>query len=328
MLSEWQDIPAASDPAALNVRRADPHHPLDFRIGRDFRGRYVFQLEAAFDGADGSRPLPAPAGIEIVRDGLEGGRARLSLTLTDRTDFEIFRVLCADLLTVTQSIPAREDWRGMSIVLARLSRWQEVLARRRAGALTRNEIIGLFGELLFLRDLLVPRIGAAAAIASWRGPFGDEQDFAIGDTIFEVKTQGSSADRRLSISSEDQLDTSRSRIVLCQQGLAPAPPGDLAGRTLNQLVAEVRDLIREAGTGALDRLELALFESGWETRAEYDEDIWSLVDRVFYEVREGFPSIVRADLRPGVEEVRYRVRVADCLPFRIDTESAMGALAG
>lgn len=326
MLSEWPEISAASDVDALHVRRADSAHPLDFRVGRDVRGRFVFQLDAAVTPLLLARSLPSPAGIDVLRDEIGDGHLRLSLILADSTDFDIFRILCADLLELTVSLSPSETERGMALVLDRVARWQDVLARRRAGNLSRNEIIGLVGELLFLRDLLLPRMSAMAALTAWRGPFGDEQDFAIADTIFEVKSQSSTADRRIQISSEDQLDTAQSRIIVCQQGLAPSHEGDPTGRSLNALVGEVRATIAVAGPAAADRLEVALFDAGWELRPEYDGERWRLVDRTFYDVREGFPRIIRSDLANGVEDVRYRIRVADCAEFRVDVEEILEGL--
>ncbi len=64
MLSDWDQIPAAAEPGACNVRLADSNHPLDFRIGRDSKARYVFQLDAA-EGSELSSALPRLAGMDF-----------------------------------------------------------------------------------------------------------------------------------------------------------------------------------------------------------------------------------------------------------------------
>lgn len=179
--------------------------------------------------------------------------------------------------------------------------------------------MGLIGELLFLKDVLAPRMGLPFAIGAWRGPFGDEQDFAWAGTIVEVKTQGTSADRRLRISSEDQLDTSGSRIVICQQGVAVSSGDDDMAVSLNGLASMLFAAV-ENSPKARGKLALGLDAAGWREAPAYD-DRWMLVDRNYFEVVEGFPRIVRSDLRQGVEDVRYRIRVADCIPFRIDETS-------
>ena len=314
MLADWPSIALSPAAGSFNVLRADSTHPLEFRIGRDGRGRYAFQLDA--DGSP-EEPLLAdlPAGMDVLIDELGDGATRLTLLLHDQDDFEIFRVLCADLLEVTRAYAPEESLRAMRMLLGRLRQWQEVLARRRQPLLSRNEIMGLVGELLFMRDVLAPRLGLPVSIDTWRGPYGDEQDFALSGVIIEVKTQGTTADRRLRISSEDQLDVSASRVVICQQGVAPSTEDDEAAVSLNGL-ATTLIAASVAAPNACERLQLGLDAAGWREKPEY-EDLWKLMDRNYFEVRDGFPRIVRSDLGIGVEDVKYRIRVADCLPFTI-----------
>jgi hypothetical protein len=320
MLDEWEAIAPPRDAAVLNVLRADPAHPLDFRIGRDARGRFAFQLDAP-----GARPeagaVESLAGMDVVVDEIGDGGVRLTLLLHNAEDFAIFRVLCGDLLDVTRPFGADEAVRAMGMLLGRLGHWQQVLARRRSDRLSRQEEMGLLGELLFLRDVLAPRIGLTAGIAAWRGPYGEEQDFAVAGNIVEVKTQGASADARFMVSSEDQLDTSACPVLLCRQCLATASAG--AGNCLDGVVGEL--LASAARLPAANaRLRGALDAAGWVEGVGYDAH-WSLSERSWYRLGEGFPRIVRGDLRPGVSHVRYQVAVADCLPFQINEDEAFAS---
>lgn len=322
MLDEWAAISPGPDRHTFNVLRADSTHPLDFWIGRDQRGRFTFQLDAA--GFQGASTSASPAGMDVLIDLIEERRSRLTLLLHDHGDFEIFRILCADLLEVTRSYQPNDASQAMHMLLGRLHQWQAILARRRDNLLSRSEILGLLGELLFLRDLLLPRVDPATAVGAWRGSYGEEQDFALADIIFEVKTQGTTADRLIQISSEDQLDTSASRIILCRQGVARAQPDDEQGRSLNGIIAEIRDALT-ASPAAQARFDLGLAAARWEELPDYDE-IWTLVERQFYEVAPGFPRIVPADLRPGVVKVRYQIRAAECAPFRAEEADILAEL--
>lgn len=325
MLDDWASISPAADSRSFNVLRADSGHPLDFRVGRDHCGSFIFQLDAA-GFAIGAGVTESPAGMDVLLDPVGENRVRLTLLLHDSDDFDIFRILCVDLLEITRGHAPEDASQAMHMLLSRLHQWQEILARKRHSVLSRNEIIGLVGELLFLRDLLLPRLDAATAVAAWRGPYGDEQDFAVAGTIFEVKTQSTTADRRIAISSEDQLDTASSHIILCQQGLARCAPNDEQGISLNALIGEIRERMANE-PAAVARLDLGLAAARWDERPDYD-DRWLLMDRSFFRVEEGFPRIVRADLRPGVEMVRYHIKVADCQAFRIDVRNTMQELLG
>jgi len=325
MLADWQAIASPGEAGARNVRLADSTHPLDFRIGRDFRGRYLFQLDSAYVPTPASA-LPRLSGMDCEWDELGNDRVRLCLVLHHKENLSNFSLMCTGLMLATESITATQSARGMLRTIEELHRWQEMLRRRRDTLLSRNEQIGLLGELLFFRDELEPRWGVLPALHSWNGPEGHEQDFVVGGTIFEVKTQVVTADRRIRISSEDQLDPVQGRILICNQGVAPLPIADSSARTLNSLVAEIGMQVASAGSHAGELFEIAMLRAGYEPRDEYDEESWVLIDRAFYEVSGDFPRIERADLRKGVEMVKYSIRVSDCQTYVVDIEKTMTEL--
>jgi hypothetical protein len=327
MLAEWEDIAPAAELGACNVRLADSEHPLDFRIGRDFRGRFVFQLDAACL-PDLSAAVPRLSGIDCEIEEIPPDRCRLSLNLHHQRDLPNFRLMCTGLMLATEDFQPENSRIGMLRSIEELHRWQEMLRHQQERLLSRSEIIGLVGELLFVRDVLSPRLGILPSLRAWNGPEGHEQDFVLGGTIFEVKTQVVTSDRRIRISSEDQLDPVQGRIIIGNQGLAPIPQGDDAGRSLNTLVDEIRDLAVRAGGRATDCLDIALLRAGYEPRDEYGEELWVLVDRAFYDVVDDFPRIERRDLRLGVEMVKYSIRVADCQKYAVDVEATITEVLG
>ena len=112
MLADWESITPPPDAASLNVLRADPSHPLNFRIGRDAQARFAFQLEAAGNLPD-VHVEDAPAGMDVTMDDLGGGIGRLTLLLHDGEDLPIFRALCGDLLSMTHELQPSEAARAM-----------------------------------------------------------------------------------------------------------------------------------------------------------------------------------------------------------------------
>jgi Putative PD-(D/E)XK family member, (DUF4420) len=323
---DWMDIAPAPSPTADNVRRADTAHPLDFFRGRDFAGRYIFSLMA--DG--GCRDLPEPPrlnGLEVTLERRASDGARLVLTLQDREHFDIFRALCEQLLRATAGLARGASASGLRQVLRRLADWHEMLRRRRDDLLSVPERIGLAGELLFLRDVILPRLSPADAAASWRGGHRDEQDFAVGHCQFEIKTQLSTTDQRLLIASEAQLDTAGSLLLLCHQGLAASPPAaDVF--TLNSLVASLSVAFDAAGASAKDIFDAGLEAWGYSRHEDYDQPGWVLTDRRLFEVRDGFPRIVPTMLPPGVQKVSYELLLRDCEPFAADLGQTISRVFG
>lgn len=325
MLEGWVSLSPPAETGARNVLLADSTHPLDFRIGRDSRGHFVFLLDA--DRPSGGIPsLPKVMGITIELEEPKSGRVRLVMVLEDKSDLQNFALMCTGMMLATQSLGASKSSEGFIRTLDELHRWHEMLKRRLEKRLTRSERIGLVGELLFLRDELLPRMGLAAALHAWTGHERHEQDFVIGSTIFEVKTQVVTADRMIRISSEDQLDPVQGRILICNQGIAPSPEGSTGSCTLNSIAKELADLAKETGGVATNLLGIGMLGAGYEPHPEYNEETWIPVDRALFEVRDEFPRIERGDLRPGVEQVRYRIRVSDCQEFAVDLEVTFGKL--
>jgi hypothetical protein len=319
--SDWRDIAPAPGPYTDNVRRASSTHPLDFFRGRNHTGQYIFALTADED----CRELPKPPklnGIDVTVERRPGDGARLVLTLEDRNQFDIFRTLCGHLLDTTADHPHGANGRGLQLVLLRLADWHNMLRRRREGLLTTEEIIGLIGELLFLRDQVTPRAGLSGGLAAWRGAYRDEQDFVFGAWQIEVKTQLSTSDHRLLISSEAQLDTVGSCLLLCHQTIARTHSA-AAAVSLNTLIDELTSVFTAAGSPVLEQFEAALEACGYVRREEYDESKWLLIDRRLFEVRGDFPRLTPAMLPTGVYAVSYSILLSACQRFAVDLDQAL-----
>jgi len=317
--SAWDDIGSPSDPSTETIRRADKDHPLEFFRGKDHLGRHLFMFRIRnFDRK--IEELPNLAGIDVVYELVSKDLWQLKLTLRDAQQSDIFAALCANLMEATRRIRAGEQEKSVGIVLMRLRRWQQMLRVGRSDLMSESVQIGLFGELLFLRDILMVRLTPANALQCWRGPFGDEQDFAVGGALVEIKTQRSTSDRRLRISSADQLHSHSGRIVLCHQTLFP-DTDSATGTSLNGLAVQVISDIEKSDPVAADLIRAVLIDFGYEERSEYDKPHRSLERRDFYEVGQLFPKITPEMLRSGIVEVSYSIEVESCLPFLADEET-------
>ena len=318
----WRDIEVPRDENLLNVRRADVEHSLDYWFGRDLQGRYVlcFDSDAEVPGAS---LVPNPTGIDVNAFTLGEVGCRLVMTLLESEQFDIFRALCFDLMRSTANLSENESAAGLSITLNRLRRWQSLLEKSRDDLLAGSQIVGLVGELLVLRDLLLPRMSTFDAVMSWRGPYGDEQDFLLAGSMIEVKTQLSTSDRYLPVSSEEQLDTNSGRILICHQTLDV--PADSAGQavSLNGLVSSLADRMATSDQAAVDFFQTTLLEAGYRRRDEYGRPYWLLNGRALYEVRDGFPRITPGMIGNGIDKVRYRIAVQACAAFETEEEAAM-----
>ena len=325
-IDPWDNLRQPVGSLSQIERRADPNHAIDFFRGRSSDGRYLFTLKGISNVWDKKLPTLAGIDVRIGRDTPES--QSLTLELSDNEMVSLFRALTRDLLQATADLYVGSSDLAANRLIMRLERWQAMLRKSRENLLTRQAIIGLIGELLFIRDVLRPPIGIEKAVQAWRGPHDGEQDFAYGDLLFEVKTQLSSADQYLQVNSEAQLDNSSGQIVVNHKTLVASESSDSHALTLNQLVDELRTECSSATYRATENLEVALLNIGYKTREEYDEHHWRPARSRFFEVLDTFPRFVPASIPPGISGLRYRVSVGVIDEFERSSEWVEGTING
>ena len=321
MVDMWDSIVAPV--AGRNVRRASNDHPIDLRVGLGANGERYFIVGPLVQA---SHDLPRLTGFVLEFEHQPDDRWLLVIELRDNDDRSVFRSLIHDLMLSTEHLSEGQNDQAVSIIVGRIQKWQEMLRRRRESVLSRSEILGLFGELAFLVDNLPLSIGIADAVKSWRGGYGDEQDFAIGNVIIETKSQLSTSDAALKISSENQLDTQSGEILIRHATFSAGVAGLPGSRTLNEIANEAKALARSSSDQSLEDLEDGLIAWGYSERDEYDEESWTPIRARNYEVADNFPAITSQTVAPGITRVRYQIAISACSEFERSEEWLTGKL--
>ena len=222
-------------------------------------------------------------------------------------DVEMFATLVADLL---HHVKVSTHPAGRAL-LERLSSWRQMLAAGARSGLSPGAQLGLYGELLVLRDLLLPRYGPAA-VDAWTGPLRDAQDFLLARSAVEVKSVTTRDGLSCRISSEAQLDTTNlDHLALVHQTMTV---GD-NGTTLAEIIDSLRRTPAIAADPAL--FERRLLCAGWLDlhRDRYQREAYELTGRRCYDVVEGFPRLSPRDLPRGLGRVSYQVDLSQCDRF-------------
>lgn len=268
--------------------------------------------------------LPASREIDHVRYASPGDPDRwtLELRLKDQAAEDLFAAVAADIVEVTTG--AANDDEAKHRWLARVGRWQRLLASVPRG-LGPERQRGLFAELLVLCNDLAPHVGIEAAVQGWEGPRGGH-DFQLRGGAFEVKSSAAHQPQVVIVSSERQLDeTGTDGLHLVHISL---DVHQHAGTTLPEMVQQARDL----ASGTIAEAELAdrLIDADYaDIHADrYRRTGYSVREQNYFEIREGFPRIVEADLPDGVGGVRYSLVIASCRPFAVERDAALGGDVG
>ncbi|MFP3459794.1 PD-(D/E)XK motif protein [Arthrobacter globiformis] len=190
----------------------------------------------------------------------------------------------------------------------------KALLRGKSGLSTEQQL-GLYGELLLLRQLIA-YLGEANAIEAWLGPASEQHDFVFG--AFDAECKTTISEKRIhTIGSASQLEKIPGR-DLWLISVQVTRAGLDSGESLNELVTDVAaSLDMEA-----DKFWGYLRGLGWRRE---DGDLYS--QRFIlrspiqtYLVTEDFPAITTAALKSviphfeTVSDVSYRVDVSSREP--------------
>jgi hypothetical protein len=297
----WQDLLHAGELGG--ARRVDETHPCDLygAVGEEGRVGLLLLSDVA---------LPQPprlSSVETVTSRRQDGRWSLGIWLTVGALRSPFGQLCQDLVDATREV---DPTIAGGLILARLARWRRLLEG--SHSISTNELRGLVGELLILReclDIWLP----AEVVNGWNGPLRAPQDFALPGLLVEAKVVEPGSPK-VRISSVDQLDATGS-LILASVTLATVS-AEGPGFTVGALVSEIRQLLSDAHAP----MEVLEFDARLAAAGYRDDDQMSNArfrrdDVRFFDVREGFPAIHRADLAQGVLDVTYDIALTACVPF-------------
>jgi hypothetical protein len=224
---------------------------------------------------------------------IEGGSAR-----------DAYPVLCA--------IADRIQLDGVDFgpaVQEALDSFRELLSTRQR--LSFEEEIGLFGELILLKNLLA-HLSSVDAVASWRGPDKEEHDFDVAGHDIEVKSTVSE-ERLHWINDLNQLEPALARPLWL---VSVQLTGAADGHALAELISDIRALLSaEPDREAFGR---KLAQVGWrDDMAPMHPRKWRLrSEPALYAVNGDFPALTAKRLgNAGVDltrlvQIRYFLNLA------------------
>jgi hypothetical protein len=293
----WSDIPAGRDAIPVSEDPCTPHRFMwALQNKRYYTLLYLVNSEETIDV---TLELPRLQSIDIYIT--PSSPCYLAISLLDSSFADIFLDLCNDLIESTRQKATREE--GLVNLVNRCWRWQSLLYRKGSPLLTLQEQQGLFSELSFLVDHLSPSLGIARSLEMWQGPYGSYHDFVSGSIDIEIKSFRTAGVPRIRVSSEHQLEQpSHKDLYLVCYALSN---DQSAGYSVSSIAEKISTLIAESAPSVSGLFQSLLDEAGFAWNHDYENSRWSIQSLSCYEVREGFPSIIRSSILPAVMHVEY-----------------------
>ena len=316
--ARWTAISTAGH--AAGRYRVYPDHPLDFFVQYSLAGLRELVVELIAEDIP-DFDLPAFRNIDVVKLSITGG-IRIGMTLQDGDLSKSFSVMCYDLAERSRMVDSIVSAAG--IFLNALQNWSELFRKLPNTGLTREEVLGLIGELLVLKALLSdPGLRPGVLIHGWGGPDREARDIGVNGTRIEVKAQRSTSSVKLHISSLHQLDDRGERVFVVLIRLTPSEHG----RSLVDLVQDLRNLMSCAPLAVLE-FERKLALSGMSADSGFLHETYSEDQRLVYGVTQTFPRLVPGNVPAGITAVQYDISGPDLDSCRATWDDISKAIRG
>lgn len=286
--------------------RYDRDHILDLRIGLDEKSRKAIELRCAKFNV---RKVTSTNVIEVSQLKFQDYYS-IRFSLADDEMCGLFYKFCVDLVEETRNLKSANE--GYAAVVERYYQWRKMFVSAKKDLLSEPEIMGLIGEILFLKGNLAERIGLSNALKSWSGQELTHKDFSFKNQWFESKAISKSSSS-VKISSMEQLysENDGELVVHSLEKMSPA----YNGITLNSLVIKTRDLFDTLEEK--DDFITKVCLQGYEYNAYYDSFVYEIASFRRYTVNKAFPKITKDEINNAIIKAAYVISLPEISSFEI-----------
>lgn len=224
---------------------------------------------------------------------------------------EAYFSFCENL--IESVIGIRDESEGLNILKKRFITWKKLFQKTSGNDFSKEKLMGIFGELKVLKEIVAPRFGVNTAIQAWGGPDKQSKDFTLENTWYEVKTIGANSDS-IHISSLTQLssDNIGHLIVLRTEAVSP----EFGGKS-SALIDIINDILLMVSDDNIENLFVGKVQGlgidflGGEIANRFD--VKSINN---YKVDDAFPRITEKNVPyPEITDVNYVISLASISSF-------------
>ncbi|GHV30955.1 hypothetical protein AGMMS4952_18760 [Spirochaetia bacterium] len=308
---------ALENPSAglISSRRISADYLYDFYFAKDSSAKYMLVF---------SLSKPAEIHDKILLNGITvgnisaDGNPSITLTLKNNADWQIFLNVCLDLCSVASE--ATNEDKAIDLFFRRLLYWQYFLKRNKEDKLSKEEQLGLIGELVFLEKYILSQYDALDSINFWTGADADAQDFFIGNKRIEAKICSSPARNEVHISSLQQLDNTECEIYLVVAYIGIAASDVKDSFSLFLLANRIAEHLQGTNISAYELFIRKLATVGMFLDGTYNDSFYIVNKLKGFEVRGDFPAITPNNVKKGVEKAKYIINLGYCIDYEMSLE--------
>lgn len=293
--------------ANRTFQRIDSTYAVNIFVGFDDDGRMtvVITENSIYKQIRSTRLIEAA--LKMRND----GKMALSFSLLDNSYESLFLIFCNDIITICEKAGSDQ---AIVCAITRWKYWKEMFGKRKQTILDKQEIKGLIGELLILKECLLSKWGEERAVQAWMGPLLGHKDFEIDNTWYEVKSVNENA-IQVKISSFEQLESEEKGhlVVVRLEDTSTVAENSV---NINKLVLEIISLISDVEN--LNVLQTKLDNIGYSFDEEYTSWNFLYKGRQSYYVDDKFPRIRKKDVDNAIGNAQYTILLDGIERFKED----------
>lgn len=280
-------------------------HPLKIYIGIDEQSHYALEFRGEFiiNRIKSAHSI----GIKQYKNDVFSS---ITFYLTDSGMLDNFCVFCDDIINSTRDVSDCKN--GYNVLVNRFYSWKKMFQTKRS-ILNQFEIMGLIGELLFLRDFMFPNYGFDRSLQAWSGRELTHKDFSLDSYWYEVKAM-SVGKSSVKISSLEQLNSQNDGelVLYSMEQMSPA----YIGVSLNKLANSIINLLKSDENK--DAFINSLIDSRFCFDSVYDEFVYDITSLDRYLVNQAFPKLTKIDINKAISKVQYEILLSEIQTYKIE----------
>ena len=230
----------------------------------------------------------------------------VSIYLNKESFLNIYLNLIEEI--INNIVNENDENKIIKLIEDKLNSWKKCFENEDFSGLTKEEELGLIGEILTINKLLdLKEYEIEEIIQCWKGPENNLHDFKFTDKIYETKTSLSSI---IKISNIDQLDYQTYQNLFLFK-ITLTKNTNQSNININHLVLDLRNKLKNTPSKELFNNKINLY-GYFDYHAENYKDFYNLFNIQKYIIDENFTSINKKDLKPGIQNINFEIDVSYC----------------
>lgn len=265
--------------------------------------------------------FPTWEGVLIEKRKISENKDGIIIKLIDEDSLDIFNSLIKDIYyTLNQ---AEDSFDVIDFFMNTLYKWNEFFKKYGVRILSEEKQRGLYGELHFLLYHVFDLLSLKQSIESWCGDEPRHQDFSFINGNVEVKATIKKEHKKVSISSEKQLDNTGLKYLYLYCITLNQDSNN--GQSLSDIINNIREILN-GKFGLLYKFNDYLNNLGYldEHEKYYSKNKYIFKREYLFNIKQGFPRIVNPP--EGVGDIKYSITISSCLDYNLEIKDSLKRL--